>query len=135
MERQGLVARELYSKRPPRALYALTERRRGLGLVVGALAMWGRPFVGPRSGPRHAACGHPIGCSSTARAVKSGSPPARCTSQPPPRPPPDAETEDALQLGEVPKPDSPSPDFFDEVVILVRILARALLEAMKARRI
>src|SRR5499425_1750856 len=60
MQRQGLVARELYSKRPPRASYALTERGRGLGLVVGALAMWGRPLVGPRSGPRHATCGHPI---------------------------------------------------------------------------
>lgn len=60
MERQGLVARELYSKRPPRASYALTDRGRGLGLVVGALAMWGRPFAGPRSGPRHATCGHPI---------------------------------------------------------------------------
>jgi len=60
MERQGLVARELYSKRPPRASYALTDRGRGLGLVVGALAIWGRPFVGSRSGPRHATCGHPI---------------------------------------------------------------------------
>src|SRR5262245_15581737 len=59
MERDGLLARELYSKRPPRASYALTERGRGLGLVVGALATWGRPFVGPRSGPRHATCGHP----------------------------------------------------------------------------
>jgi len=29
----------------------------------------------------------------------------------------------------------PLPDFADEVVILVRILARALLDAMKARRI
>ena len=29
----------------------------------------------------------------------------------------------------------PPPDFADEVVILVRILARALLDAMKARRI
>ena len=60
MERQGLVARELYSKRPPRASYALTARGRRLGLVVGALAMWGRPLVGPRSGPRHETCGHPI---------------------------------------------------------------------------
>jgi len=60
MERQGLVARTLYSKRPPRASYTLTDRGRGLGLVVGALAIWGRPFVGPRSGPRHATCGHPI---------------------------------------------------------------------------
>jgi DNA-binding HxlR family transcriptional regulator len=60
MERQGLVTRALYSKRPPRASYVLTDRGRGLGLVVGALAMWGRQFVGPRSGPRHATCGHPI---------------------------------------------------------------------------
>jgi DNA-binding HxlR family transcriptional regulator len=60
MERQGLVTRELYSKRPPRASYGLTNRGRGLGLVVGALATWGRPFVGSRSGPQHAACGHPI---------------------------------------------------------------------------
>src|SRR5919204_2427196 len=52
MQRQGLVARALYSKRPPRASYALTDRGRGLGLVVGALAVWGRPFVGPRSVPR-----------------------------------------------------------------------------------
>src|SRR5262245_48138104 len=60
MERQGLLARESYSKHPPRASYVLTERGRGLALVVGALAIWGRPFVGPRSGPRHATCGHPI---------------------------------------------------------------------------
>src|SRR5262245_56090525 len=60
MERQRLVMREIYSTRPPRASYALTDRGRELGLVVGALAMWGRPFVGPRSGPRHATCGHPI---------------------------------------------------------------------------
>jgi len=60
MERQGLVTRALYSKRPPRASYTLTDRGRGLGLVVGALAIWGRPFVTPRSGPRHATCGHPI---------------------------------------------------------------------------
>lgn len=60
MERAGLVARALYSKRPLRATYALTDRGRGLGLVVAALATWGRRFVGPRSGPRHATCGHPI---------------------------------------------------------------------------
>jgi DNA-binding HxlR family transcriptional regulator len=60
LERQGLVTRELYSKRPPRASYTLTDRGRGLGVVVAALATWGRPLVGPRSGPRHAACGHPI---------------------------------------------------------------------------
>src|SRR5215471_6037641 len=32
MERQGLVTRELYSKRPPRASYALTERGRAGGV-------------------------------------------------------------------------------------------------------
>src|SRR5262249_41672720 len=60
MERHGLVERTLYSKRPPRASYALSDRGRGVGLVVGALAGWGRPFVGQRSGPRHAVCGHAI---------------------------------------------------------------------------
>ena len=60
MERQGLVARVFYSKHPPRAAYGLTDRGRGLGLVVGALAIWGRAFVGPRSGPRHVACRQPI---------------------------------------------------------------------------
>ena len=60
MERQGLVAREVYSRRPPRASYALTEGGRELGLVVGALAIWGRRFVGRRAGPKHATCGHPI---------------------------------------------------------------------------
>jgi DNA-binding HxlR family transcriptional regulator len=58
MEEQGLIAREMYSERPPRAMYALTERGRGLGLIVGALATWGRPFVPRRGGPMHAACGH-----------------------------------------------------------------------------
>ena len=42
------------------ASYTLTDRGRGLGVVVAALATWGRALVGPRSGPRHAACGHPI---------------------------------------------------------------------------
>src|SRR5262245_65892034 len=50
MQRQGLVARALYSKRPPRASYALTDRGRGLGPVGGALAMWGRTSAGRRSG-------------------------------------------------------------------------------------
>jgi DNA-binding HxlR family transcriptional regulator len=60
MQRQGLVVRTFYSKRPPRASYALSDRGRELGVVVGALAMWGRPFVGSRSGPRHAECGQPV---------------------------------------------------------------------------
>jgi len=58
MEEQGVIAREIYSERPLRATYTLTERGRGLGLIVGALATWGRPFVPRRGGPTHAECGH-----------------------------------------------------------------------------
>ena len=60
MEEQGVIAREVYSERPPRATYTLTERGRGLGLIVGALATWGRPFVPRRGGPTHAECGPPL---------------------------------------------------------------------------
>ena len=58
MEEQALLTREVYSERPPRATYALSERGRQLGLIVGALATWGRPFVPRRGGPTHAECGH-----------------------------------------------------------------------------
>jgi DNA-binding HxlR family transcriptional regulator len=58
MEDTGIVTRQVYSERPPRATYALSERGRGLGLIVGALATWGRPFVPRRGGPTHAECGH-----------------------------------------------------------------------------
>ena len=58
MEEHGVIAREVYSERPPRATYTLTERGRGLGLIVGALATWGRPFVPRRGGPTHVECGH-----------------------------------------------------------------------------
>lgn len=57
MQTAGLVSRELYSEHPPRASYTLTERGRELGLVVGALATWGRPFVARRGGPVHTTCG------------------------------------------------------------------------------
>jgi DNA-binding HxlR family transcriptional regulator len=60
MEEHGVIARQIYSERPPRSTYALTERGRGLALIVGALATWGRPFVTRRAGPTHAACGHPL---------------------------------------------------------------------------
>jgi DNA-binding HxlR family transcriptional regulator len=58
MEEHGLLTRQMYSERPPRATYALSERGRQLGLIVGALATWGRPFVPQRGGPTHAECGH-----------------------------------------------------------------------------
>src|SRR6266850_78498 len=45
MEEHGLIRRALYSDHPPRAEYALTDRGRELGMVVGALAAWGGRHV------------------------------------------------------------------------------------------
>src|SRR4029434_732057 len=55
MERHGLVTREFYSEHPPRARYTLTERGRGLGWVVGALAAWGSQHVVKQTRLVHAA--------------------------------------------------------------------------------
>jgi len=60
MERHGLVRRELYSERPPRAQYTLTDRGRDLGWVVGALATWGTRHVFTRARLVHADCGHEV---------------------------------------------------------------------------
>lgn len=61
LEDAGLVSRELYSQRPPRASYRLTERGRALGPVLDAMATWGvanvpgtrrlGDFSGRRRGP------------------------------------------------------------------------------------
>jgi DNA-binding HxlR family transcriptional regulator len=61
MERHGLVDRSLYSRRPRRSQYALTDKGRGLGLVVGALASWGSRHVWRRARLVHADCGHEVG--------------------------------------------------------------------------
>ena len=45
LEEHGIVAREFYSEHPQRAAYALTPRGRDLGMVVGALAVWGARHV------------------------------------------------------------------------------------------
>jgi DNA-binding HxlR family transcriptional regulator len=60
MEEHGLVARRLYSDHPPRAEYALTDKGRELGVVVGALAAWGSRHVYKRARLVHAGCGHPV---------------------------------------------------------------------------
>jgi DNA-binding HxlR family transcriptional regulator len=60
MEEHGLVTRRQYSERPPRAEYALTERGRDLGLVVGALAAWGSRHVFRQARLVHAECGHEV---------------------------------------------------------------------------
>jgi DNA-binding HxlR family transcriptional regulator len=60
MERHGLVARRFYSEHPPRADYALTDRGRELGLIVGALAAWGTRHVYKRARLVHAGQNHPV---------------------------------------------------------------------------
>src|SRR5262245_17044747 len=60
MEQHGLVTRRFYSDHPPRAEYSLTDKGRGLGVVVGALATWGAEHVYKRTKLVHAGCGHPV---------------------------------------------------------------------------
>jgi DNA-binding HxlR family transcriptional regulator len=60
MEEHGLVTRRFYSDHPPRAEYALTEKGRGLGVVVGALATWGARHVDKRAHLVHSSCGRPV---------------------------------------------------------------------------
>jgi DNA-binding HxlR family transcriptional regulator len=60
MEEHGLIARRFYSDHPPRAEYALTDKGRELGTVVGALAAWGGRHVYKRAKLVHAACGHSV---------------------------------------------------------------------------
>ena len=60
MEEHGLIRRQFYSDHPPRAEYALTDRGRELGMVVGALAAWGGRHVHRETQLVHAGCGHPV---------------------------------------------------------------------------
>jgi len=60
MEEHGLIARRFYSDHPPRAEYALTDKGRELGMVVGALAAWGGRHVHTQSKLVHSGCGHPV---------------------------------------------------------------------------
>jgi len=60
MDEHGLIRRTLYSDHPPRAEYALTDRGRELGMVVGALAAWGGRHVHRETQLVHAGCGHPV---------------------------------------------------------------------------
>jgi len=54
------VTRRFYSDHPPRAEYALTDKGRELGVVVGALAAWGSRHVHRQTALVHAECGHPV---------------------------------------------------------------------------
>ena len=60
MEEHGLIARRFYSDHPPRAEYLLTDKGKELGMVVGALAVWGARHVHPETSLVHTACGAPV---------------------------------------------------------------------------
>ena len=55
-----LMVRDFYSDHPPRAEYALTEKGRELGMVLGALAAWGGRHVFKQAKLVHAECGHAV---------------------------------------------------------------------------
>jgi DNA-binding HxlR family transcriptional regulator len=60
MEEHDLIMRRFYSDHPPRAEYVLTDKGRGLGMVVGALATWGSRHVYPEKALVHTECDHPV---------------------------------------------------------------------------
>jgi DNA-binding HxlR family transcriptional regulator len=60
LEANGVVARRFYSEHPPRAEYALTERGKELGVVVGALAVWGSRHLHRESALVHGDCETPL---------------------------------------------------------------------------
>ena len=60
LEKYGIVSRQLYSKHPPRAEYALTERGLELRPVVRALGIWGARYLGASWTFVHDACGADI---------------------------------------------------------------------------
>jgi DNA-binding HxlR family transcriptional regulator len=60
LEEHGIVTRRFYSEHPPRAEYILTERGRELGVVVGALAVWGSRHLHRQTALVHAECQTPL---------------------------------------------------------------------------
>ncbi len=60
MEEHGLVTRRFYSDHPPRAEYALTAKGRELGVVIGALAVWGSRHAYTRARLVHADSGQEV---------------------------------------------------------------------------
>ncbi len=71
MEREGLVVSTLYSHRPRRFVYDLTESGRELAIVLPTLAAWARRRSGAEP-LRHDVCGTPLetrlwcpGCRTT----------------------------------------------------------------------
>jgi DNA-binding HxlR family transcriptional regulator len=60
LEAAGVVTRRLYQEHPPRAMYQLTHKGHGLGVVVGALATWGEQHAPSDLSLVDDECGHGI---------------------------------------------------------------------------
>ena len=60
LEDHEIVRRHLYTDRPPRAEYALTERGAGLRPAIRALAIWGAQYLGGDRMVVHDRCGGAI---------------------------------------------------------------------------
>jgi DNA-binding HxlR family transcriptional regulator len=48
LERGGLIERRMYSDRPPRLEYHLTEKGRSLGPIMKAIRDWGQRHTSPK---------------------------------------------------------------------------------------
>jgi DNA-binding HxlR family transcriptional regulator len=60
LEHDGLLVSSLYSERPPRFEYRLTEAGAELSDLLRLLAAWGARRLHGEVGPVHAACGTPL---------------------------------------------------------------------------
>jgi DNA-binding HxlR family transcriptional regulator len=60
LEENGIIAKRMYSERPPRAEYALTDRGEDLHPVIRALFIWGSRHLPGERVLVHGPCNHPI---------------------------------------------------------------------------
>ncbi len=60
LEREGIIERRFYSEHPPRAEYVLTPKGHGLGVIVGALSVWGQEHAPHDLRLVDSECGHPV---------------------------------------------------------------------------
>lgn len=60
LEGDGLIVSSLYSERPPRFEYRLTEAGSELSDLLRVLAAWGSRRLHGETGPVHAVCGTPL---------------------------------------------------------------------------
>ena len=60
LEENGVVERRFYSSHPPRAEYILTSKGHELGIVAGALAVWGSKYLADDISLLHSRCGEKV---------------------------------------------------------------------------